>query len=36
MAAVAASLVLLMENDRPFAAGGITLTPAAFREIVLN
>ena len=34
--AVAACLVLLMENDRPFAAGGITLTPAAFREIVLN
>jgi len=34
--AVAASLVLLMENDRPFAAGGITLTPMAFREIVLN
>src|SRR5207244_770055 len=34
--AVAASLVLLMENDRPFAAGGITLTPTAFREIVLN
>ncbi|HEY7298988.1 MAG TPA: DUF4239 domain-containing protein [Xanthobacteraceae bacterium] len=34
--AVAACLVLLMENDRPFAAGGITVTPAAFREIVLN
>jgi Protein of unknown function (DUF4239) len=34
--AVGASLVLLMENDRPFAAGGITLTPTAFREIVLN
>jgi hypothetical protein len=34
--AVAACLVLLMENDRPFAAGGITLTPAAFREIVLD
>ena len=34
--AVAASLVLLMQNDRPFAAGGITLTPAAFREIVLK
>ena len=34
--AVAACLVLLMENDRPFAAGGITLTPTAFREIALN
>jgi hypothetical protein len=34
--AVAARLVLLMDNDRPFAAGGITITPAAFREIVLN
>jgi hypothetical protein len=34
--AVAASLVLLMDNDRPFAPGGITITPAAFREIVLN
>jgi hypothetical protein len=34
--AVAASLVLLMENDRPFAGGGITLTPSAFREIVLD
>ena len=34
--ATAACLVLLMENDRPFAAGGITLTPAAFRDIVLK
>jgi hypothetical protein len=34
--AIAVCLVLLMENDRPFAAGGITLTPEAFREIVLN
>ncbi len=34
--AVAVCMILLMENDRPFAAGGITLTPAAFREIILN
>jgi Protein of unknown function (DUF4239) len=34
--AVASCLVLLMENDRPFATGGITLTPAAFRDIVVN
>jgi hypothetical protein len=34
--AIAACLVLLMENDRPFAAGGITLEPTAFREIRLN
>jgi hypothetical protein len=34
--AVAACVVLLLQNDRPFAAGGITLTPAAFREIALN
>jgi len=34
--AVAGSVVLLMVNDRPFSAGGITLTPTAFREIVLN
>jgi hypothetical protein len=31
--AMAACLVLLMANDRPFAAGGITLEPAALREI---
>ena len=34
--AVASSVVLLMENDRPFATGGITLTPAAFRDVVVN
>jgi Protein of unknown function (DUF4239) len=34
--AIASCFVLLMENDRPFATGGITLTPAAFREIVVN
>jgi hypothetical protein len=34
--AIASCVVLLMENDRPFATGGITLTPAAFREIVVN
>jgi hypothetical protein len=34
--AVASCVVLLMENDRPFATGGITLTPAAFRDIVVN
>jgi hypothetical protein len=34
--AVASSVVLLMENDRPFAAGGLTLTPAAFRDVVVN
>ena len=32
--AVAVCLLLLMVYDRPFAAGGITMTPAAFREIV--
>jgi hypothetical protein len=26
----------LLQNDRPFAAGGITLTPTAFREIALD
>jgi hypothetical protein len=31
--AVAACLVLLMVNDRPFAAGGITVQPIALREI---
>ena len=31
--AMAACLVLLMANDRPFAAGGITLEPGALREI---
>jgi hypothetical protein len=34
--AIACCVVLLMENDRPFAAGGITLTPAAFRDVVVN
>ena len=34
--AVASCVILLMENDRPFATGGITLTPAAFRNIVVN
>lgn len=34
--AVACCVVLLMENDRPFATGGITLTPAAFRDVVVN
>jgi hypothetical protein len=31
--AVAACLVLLMVNDRPFAAGGITLQPEALQAI---
>ena len=31
--AVAACLVLLMVNDRPFAPGGFTLQPTALREI---
>jgi len=31
--AMAACLVLLLAYDRPFAAGGISLTPAAYREI---
>lgn len=31
--AVAASLVLLMINDRPFSAGGWTVQPAALRQI---
>jgi hypothetical protein len=34
--AMVACLVLLMENDRPFSAGGITLSPSAFCEIVPN
>jgi hypothetical protein len=34
--AVASCVALLMENDRPFATGGITLTPAAFRDIVVK
>ena len=31
--AMAACLVLFMANDRPFAAGGITLEPGALREV---
>ena len=34
--AVAACLVLLLDNDRPFAAGGITLEPTALRQVRLN
>jgi hypothetical protein len=34
--AVAVCMILLLQHDRPFAAGGITLTPTAFRAIVLN
>jgi hypothetical protein len=34
--AVAACLVLLMVHDRPFAAGGFTLEPAALRQIDLE
>jgi Protein of unknown function (DUF4239) len=34
--AVAVCLLLLLVYDRPFASGGITMTPAAFREIVLH
>jgi hypothetical protein len=31
--AMAASLVLLMVNDRPFSAGGFSVEPAALRQI---
>ena len=31
--AIAACLVLLMVNDRPFAAGGFTVQPSALREL---
>jgi hypothetical protein len=34
--AAAACLILLMVHDRPFAAGGITISPAPFHEIVLD
>jgi hypothetical protein len=34
--AVAACLVLLMVNDRPFASGGFTVQPAALREVALE
>jgi hypothetical protein len=29
-------VVLLPSYDRPFARGGITITPAAFREIMVD
>ena len=29
-------LVLLPAYDRPFAVGGVTITPAAFREIMVD
>ena len=29
-------LVLLLAYDRPFAVGGVTITPAAFREIMVD
>lgn len=29
-------VVLLLAYDRPFAFGGITITPAAFREIMVD
>jgi hypothetical protein len=34
--AVAVCLVLLMVYDRPFAFGGVTMAPTAFREIALD
>jgi hypothetical protein len=34
--AVAMCLVLLMTYDQPFAEGGITIAPTAFREIILD
>lgn len=34
--AVAACLVLLLAYDRPFAAGGFTLSPTAFREVGIS
>ena len=34
--AVAASLVLLMINDRPFSAGGFTVGPAALQQIGID
>jgi hypothetical protein len=30
---VAVCLLLLMVYDRPFAAGGVTISPTAYREI---
>lgn len=32
--AIAACLVLLLVNDQPFSAGGVTISPAALREIL--
>jgi hypothetical protein len=32
--AIASCLTLLMVNDRPFAAGGVTIAPAEFRQII--
>jgi Zn-dependent protease len=34
--AVAVCLVLLMVYDRPFAVGGVTMAPTAFREIAVD
>jgi Protein of unknown function (DUF4239) len=34
--AVAVCLVLLMAYDRPFAFGGVTMTPTVFREIAVD
>jgi hypothetical protein len=34
--AIAACLMLLMVNDRPFASGGVTLQPTALREVGLD
>ncbi len=34
--AVAAGLVLLMINDRPFSAGGFTVGPAALQQIGID
>jgi hypothetical protein len=34
--AIAASVALLMINDRPFSAGGFTIEPAALRRIEIN
>jgi len=33
---IASCLTLLMVNDHPFAAGGVTITPAEFRQIALD
>jgi hypothetical protein len=33
---IAACLALLMVYDRPFSAGGVTLAPAALREVVVS